>query len=277
MQTLTSIVNYFLWFILYSVIGWIIETLLFAVRDKKSVKRGFLFGPLCPIYGTGAVLCTILLYGRITNFFALFGAGLALCTAIEYITHFVLEKFFHAKWWDYSNQKFNIKGRICLTSSLLFGAGVAVLIRWIQPFIAGVTEKIPVNARLVTAFIIYSVLIVDIAITVQSLKNIISKLKEIQQFIIENTQEGIDKAEEKVDELVETIKTIPTPKERYDDISEKIKQNEHIRYLVDMFKNSDPQVKKIHGIAPKLQVKKYKEALELIFSKYEGDKGDKKK
>ncbi len=277
MQTLTSIVNYFLWFILYSVIGWIIETLLFAVRDKKSVKRGFLFGPLCPIYGTGAVLCTVLLYGRITNFFALFGAGLALCTAIEYITHFVLEKFFHAKWWDYSNQKFNIKGRICLTSSLLFGAGVAVLIKWIQPFVAGVTEKIPVNARLLTAFIIYSVLIVDIAITVQSLKNIVSKLKEIQQFIIENTQEGIDKAEEKVDELVETIKTIPTPKARYDDISEKIKQNEHIRYLVDVFKNSDPQVKKIHGIAPKLQVKKYKEAMELIFSKYEGDNGDNKK
>lgn len=277
MQTLTSIVDYFLWFILYSVIGWIIETLLFAIRDKKSVKRGFLFGPLCPIYGTGAVLCTLLLYGRITNFFALFGAGLALCTVIEYITHFVLEKAFHSKWWDYSNQRFNIKGRICLTSSLLFGAGVAVLIKWIQPFVMGVTEKIPINARLITAFIIYSVLIVDIAITVQSLKNIISKLKEIQQFIIDNTQEGIDKAEEKVDELVETIKTIPTPKERYDDISEKIKQNEHIRYLVDVFKNSDPQVKKIHGIAPKLQMKKYKEALELIFSKYDSDKDGRKK
>ena len=116
MKIIEIIINCFLWFIFYSVIGWITETLIFAIRDKKSVKRGFLFGPLCPIYGTGAVVCYLLLYGRVTNFFALFGIGLLLCDTIEYITSFVMEKAFHAKWWDYSNQKFNIKGRICLVS-----------------------------------------------------------------------------------------------------------------------------------------------------------------
>ena len=92
MEILNSIINYFLWFVFYSVSGWIIETLLFAVRDKKSVKRGFLFGPLCPIYGTGAVVCTLIMYGRITNFFVLFIAGLVLCDTIEYVTHYVMEK-----------------------------------------------------------------------------------------------------------------------------------------------------------------------------------------
>lgn len=272
MHIVMSIVNYFLWFIAYSVIGWIIETVLFAVRDKKSVKRGFLFGPLCPIYGTGAVICTLVLYGRITNFFALFAAGLVLCDTIEYITHFVLEKVFHSKWWDYSNQKFNIKGRICLTSSLLFGGGVAVLLRFIQPAVERWTEMIPAEGRAITAFIIYSILIVDVTITVQSMKNIVRKLKEVQQYIIDNVQEGIDKTDEKVDELVDHFKTIPSSDVQYEHIKEKIKSNEHIQKIVDTMKNEDPQVRKIRGLAPRLQLGKYKDALELIFNRQDSEK-----
>lgn len=267
MEILIKIVDYFLWFILYSVLGWILETCLFAIRDKKSVKRGFLFGPLCPIYGTGAVLCTLLLYGRVTNFFALFGAGLVLCTVIEYITHFVLEKVFHSMWWDYSNQKFNIKGRICLCSSLLFGAGVAVLMRFIQPFVESVTLKIPQNARLIAAFIIYSVLIVDLAITVQSLKDIINSLKEIQRFIIDETQEGINKADEKVDELVEHFKSIPSP----DEIAERIKTNEHISKLVDRLENKNLNVRFISERFPRLRMPRYKEAADILFKRNSGE------
>ena len=247
---LIKIVNYFLWFIMYSVFGWITETILFAGRDKKSVKRGFLFGPLCPIYGSGAVLCTILLYGKISNFFALFFVGLLLCDTLEYITHYVLEKVFHAMWWDYSNQKFNIKGRICLASSILFGLGVALLIKFVQPFVINVTEKIPENIRLILAFVIYSVLIIDLALTVQSLKNIVRSLKEIQNYLVENMQDEIDKTDEKIDEM-----------------ADKIKSNAYIENLVEKMKSGKSQLSRYKRLFPKMNFGNYKEALEVIFPK----------
>ena len=247
---LIKIVNYFLWFIMYSVFGWITETILFAVRDKKSVKRGFLFGPLCPIYGSGAVLCTILLYGKISNFFALFFVGLLLCDTLEYITHYVLEKVFHAMWWDYSNQRFNIKGRICLTSSILFGLGVALLIKFVQPFVMNITERIPEDIRLILAFVIYSVLIIDLALTVQSLKNIVRSLKEIQNYLVENMQDEIDKTDEKIDEM-----------------ADKIKSNAYIENLVEKMKGGKSQLARYKRLFPKMNFGNYKEALEVIFPK----------
>ncbi len=247
---LIKIVNYFLWFIMYSVFGWITETILFAVRDKKSVKRGFLFGPLCPIYGSGAVLCTILLYGKISNFFALFFVGLLLCDTLEYITHYVLEKVFHAMWWDYSNQRFNIKGRICLTSSILFGLGVALLIKFVQPFVMNITERIPEDIRLILAFVIYSILIIDLALTVQSLKNIIRSLKEIQNYLVENMQDEIDKTDEKIDEM-----------------ADKIKSNAYIDNLVEKMKSGKSQLARYKRLFPKMNFGNYKEALEVIFPK----------
>lgn len=261
MKIVEIIVNYFLWYIFYSVAGWIIETLLFAIRDKKSTKRGFLFGPLCPIYGTGAVMCTALMYGKITNFFVLFIVGMVLCDTVEYITSFVMEKAFHAKWWDYSNQKFNIKGRICLVSSLLFGGGVALLIKFIQPVVMEVTNKIPLNARIIVAFVIYSILIIDVAFTVQSLKDVVKTLKEIEEYAVENAQLGIYRADEKIDGFVEKVKSIPGP----DEISEKIKTNSHIEELVERMREDKSQLKKLKTIFPKLQFKNYKEALEVIF------------
>lgn len=263
MKIVEIIVNYFLWYIFYSVAGWIIETLLFAIRDKKSTKRGFLFGPLCPIYGTGAVMCTALMYGKITNFFVLFIVGMVLCDTVEYITSFVMEKAFHAKWWDYSNQKFNIKGRICLVSSLLFGGGVALLIKFIQPVVMEVTNKIPLNARIIVAFVIYSILIIDVAFTVQSLKDVVKTLKEIEEYAVENAQLGIYRADEKIDGFVEKVKSIPGP----DEISEKIKTNSHIEELVERMREDKSQLKKLKTIFPKLQFKNYKEAFEVIFNK----------
>lgn len=271
MVILENIINYFLWFVFYSVIGWTVETLLFAVRDKKSVKRGFLFGPLCPIYGTGAVVCTALLYGRVTNFFLLFAVGLVLCDTIEYITSFVMEKAFHAKWWDYSNQKFNIKGRICLVSSLLFGGGVALLIKFIQPAVLKATLAIPFTARAIAAFVIYSVLIIDVAFTVQSLKDIILSLKEIQNYAVENFQQGIDKTDEKLDEFADRVKDISNTEISFDKISEKLKPNAHIDDLITRLNGEKSQLRKLKHIFPKLELGNYKDAFKMIFSRQNKD------
>jgi len=271
MKILEIIVNCFLWFIFYSVIGWTIETLLFAIRDKKSVKRGFLFGPLCPIYGTGAVVCTLLLYGRVTNFFLLFAIGLVLCDTIEYITSFVMEKAFHAKWWDYSNQKFNIKGRICLASSLLFGGGVALLIKFIQPAVESVTLKIPFGVRIAVAFVLYSIIIVDVAFTIQSLKDVILSLKELQNYAVENFQQGIDKTDEKIDEFTDKVKDISNAEISLDRLSEKLKPNAHIDDLINKLSSDKSQLTRLRHIFPKLELGNYREAFKMLFSRHNKD------
>ena len=275
MKIIEIIINCFLWFVLYSVIGWITETLLFAIRDKKSVKRGFLFGPLCPIYGTGAVVCTLLLYGRITNFFLLFAIGLVLCDAIEYVTSYVMEKAFHAKWWDYSNQRFNIKGRICLASSLLFGGGVALLIKFIQPAVERVTLMIPLGVRIAVAFVIYSILIVDVAFTIQSLKDVVLSLKEIQNYAVDNFQQGIDKTDEKLDEFADKVKDISNTEISLDRISEKLKPNAHIDDLINKLNGERSMFTKIRHIFPRLEFGNYKEAFKMMFSRHDKDDEDK--
>ncbi len=274
MNIIEIIVNYFLWFIFYSVIGWILETLLFAIRDKKSVKRGFLFGPLCPIYGTGAVVCNLLLGGRISNIFLLFVIGIVLCDSIEYLTSYVMEKAFHAKWWDYSNQKFNLNGRICLASSLFFGIAITALVKFIQPAVTDVTLLIPLRFRIATAFVIYSILIIDVAFTIQNLKDIVLTLKELQAYAIENFQQSIDKTDEKLDEFADKVKDISTTEISLD----KFKMPPHINELIKKMTSEKSLLTKLHGIYPKLEFERYKEALKILFDdhiKHNDDKNHK--
>ena len=129
----------FLWFMIYSVVGWIYESILCSVAQKKFINRGFLNGPYCPIYGSGAVL-VILVLGKLTNPFLLFFAGALLTCSLEYLTSFVMEKLFHARWWDYSKRKFNINGRVCLIGAVVFGAFSTVLVLWIHPLVTKLTD-----------------------------------------------------------------------------------------------------------------------------------------
>lgn len=158
-----TVCTYFFIFVLYSFGGWVLETLLYILRDKTFVNRGFLFGPVCPIYGTGAVLCTALLYNRVDNIFLLFLCGMALCGSLEYVTHFLMEKIFHAMWWDYSSRRFNINGRVYLNGLLQFGAGTVLIIKVFQPLVFKLTDVIPNTVLYIICFILYTILIVDIA------------------------------------------------------------------------------------------------------------------
>lgn len=192
METFLKIITYFLCFLIYSTCGWIIETVIYMIRRKEVVKRGFLFGPLCPIYGAGALLCTLLFYGRIQNIFLLFLIGMSVCTVLEYGTHFVLEKLFHATWWDYSEKRFNIKGRICLQNSLLFGFGAVLTVRILQPWLIALTESIPPAGILWIGILLYSVLLIDLATTVAGLKGTAQRLKSAQTVLCERLQKRLD-------------------------------------------------------------------------------------
>ena len=126
---------YFLLFISYSVIGWIMETILKTIEYKKFVNRGFLIGPYCPIYGCGALLMTFLLQGYVHDPIVLFVFNIIICSILEYSTSYIMEKIFKARWWDYSYTKYNINGRICLDTMIPFGLLGLLMMYVINPFI----------------------------------------------------------------------------------------------------------------------------------------------
>ena len=110
-----QLATYFLWFMLYSVLGWVWETILCSLTEGHFVYRGFLNGPYCPIYGCGALIDIVFLHW-IVNPFALFILGALLASTLEYITSYLMETYFHARWWDYSDKRFNLNGGLVLTS-----------------------------------------------------------------------------------------------------------------------------------------------------------------
>ena len=140
---ITQIENYIALFFIYSIAGWIMESVSISIRNKKITNRGFLIGPYCPIYGWGVVLITILLQKYHDDIPATFFLSILICGTLEYATSYFMEKIFKARWWDYSTRKFNINGRICLETLIPFGiAGTAITI-WINPFLLKYINMVP--------------------------------------------------------------------------------------------------------------------------------------
>ncbi|GFN36578.1 putative ABC transporter permease [Tepidimicrobium xylanilyticum] len=155
------VVDLFLYFTVYSFMGWIMETAFASITQKKFINRGFLIGPFTPIYGFGAIMI-IQSSTWIGNMFGNYYISLLMCivistllvTALEFITGYALEKVFNAKWWDYSNNMMNLKGYICLSYSLLWGLLAFLLIQVVHPLITQFIYLIPVSAkRYITALL----------------------------------------------------------------------------------------------------------------------------
>ena len=120
------------YFIIYSFLGWVMESTFRSVLEKKIINTGFLIGPLCPIYGIGACIMFLFLDKFYDNVLILFLVSIVSLTLWEYIVGVLLEKVFNTKYWDYSNQKFNFQGRICLFNSLCWGVLGVIFIKYIQ-------------------------------------------------------------------------------------------------------------------------------------------------
>ena len=155
-----------IWFMCYSIFGWLYETVVCSIRRRTLVKRGFLYGPYCPIYGFGALLALACL-GWTGNPLVLFFGGMVVAAPLEYVTGAALEKLFHRKYWDYSNQPGNIKGRVCLLGLLIFGCLAWLLIDFAQPALAGATAAIPSVERIFVACILLSLFLFDVVKSVQ--------------------------------------------------------------------------------------------------------------
>lgn len=172
----------FLYFFIYSVLGWIVETLYCRVMGGKWTNRGFLFGPYCPIYGLGALLVIYFLKNYIDSPIKVFLFGMLFTTILEYITSFLLEKMFNAKWWDYSHMKFNINGRVCLLNSLEFAALGMILTYVIHPNVSEFVLKFPTLLRQMISTSLLVIMSIDACSTVASLLNLKEKLAILDDF-----------------------------------------------------------------------------------------------
>lgn len=130
-------------FFIYSLIGWMAEVCLAAIKKRKFVNRGFVNGPLCPIYGFASVLFTLFLPDLTGNLFFLFLGGMILATVLEYSTGVLLQKVFRKKLWDYSKERWNLDGYICLKYALLWGVFAVLLMKYVNPLLCKVLSLVP--------------------------------------------------------------------------------------------------------------------------------------
>ena len=197
-----------IWIVLvYSFLGWCCEVAFAAVRRGIFVNRGFLNGPVCPIYGFGVLIVLLVLEPVKDNLALLFFGSMVLTSALEFFIGFIMEQFFHDKWWDYSENPFNIKGYICLEFSLVWGAACVLVVDVIHPMIFKLICAIPEKLSLWLMVFFTAVLISDAVITLWNMLKLPKRLRAIDELekamtavsdaIGEKVYEGVEHSKER--------------------------------------------------------------------------------
>ena len=207
-----TILVQFVYFVLYSFLGWMCETIYCSIDDKKFVNRGFLNGPFCPIYGTGALLVIDIFMKYKDDLVVLFILSVVITSIVEYITSYLLEKIFNLQLWDYSTYSFNLNGRVCLKNSLLFGVLSILAVEVIHPAVEGFLSRLPAWFLITFTGTLVVYFICDVFITVKALIQINKKAGDRQmqldelsklrnEYIAKNKKED-NKKESKILQLI---------------------------------------------------------------------------
>lgn len=185
--TITKILAYF---IIYSVVGYVIET-IFGLLTKGVIesRKSFLYGPFCGIYGVGAVIMIIGLQKFNKNNYTLFAGGFIIGSLIEYVVSFIGEWFFHIKWWDYSSMPFNINGRICVWFSIFWGILAIYLMTHFHPKIDKFLNKMQPNMLKTFTIILTILIFIDFLVTGFALKMFYVRLVDKYDLDIQGVDE----------------------------------------------------------------------------------------
>ena len=218
-----------LWtFFVYAFLGWCTEVSYAALVSGRFVNRGFLNGPVCPIYGVGVVIVLFFLDPLRGNTFFLFVGSVLLTSLLEWLTGFVLEKIFHQRWWDYSNEPFNIGGYICLRFSIAWGLACLFVVEIIHPSILWLIHLIPHTLGLILLGLFAAGMAVDLAATVRTitrmnhqltqLDELAGRIKSLSNELGENLAERVIDAAERSTGLREDLQ------ENLDDVKDALAQ-----------------------------------------------------
>lgn len=264
-------------FFIYAFAGWCGEVVFKSIRTGKFVNRGFLNGPICPIYGFGAVAVILILHPIQNNLPLLFVGSVIVTSILELVTGYILKVLFHTQWWDYSDKKFNIGGYICLQFSLLWGIACVALIKIIQPLISDFVNLIP-NILGIILLIIFGVLILsDLVATVVAVSKMNKQLEQItilakeirkgSNALAENLGDKAIKISNKIEEKTQERKE-QTVEKKKDTVLDQAREKIQTKYSY--------VIKRLVSAFPNMQNTKNNEALNNLKNYFEELKNKKK-
>lgn len=173
------------YFLMYAFLGWVVEVVYHVVSVGKIINRGFLNGPLCPIYGFGMIGILAFLKPLSGHPLLLYGGGILFATFVELAGGFILFKIFHLRWWDYSNEPFNLGGYICLRFSIAWGICIVLVLKVIHPVVelnVHILDHLPGHIIIAVLYVIF---LADFLITVLSIMNLNKDLKRLNALAAE--------------------------------------------------------------------------------------------
>ena len=182
-----TIVQWLFFFYFYCFCGWCFESAYVSIKEKHFVNRGFMKGPFLPLYGSGAIMMLVVSKPFETNLVLVYLAGCVGATILEYVTGVVMEAIFRVRYWDYSNQKFQFQGHICLSSSLTWGALTILMTRLIHPVVEAGVLAIPSMILSIVTYLLTAVLFADFAISFKEaldMRDVLVKLEKAKEEIV---------------------------------------------------------------------------------------------
>ena len=219
-----------LWiFLIYAFLGWCAEVVFAAVKTGQFVNRGFLLGPVCPIYGLGVSFVLLALSPLEGNLFLLFVGSVVITSALEFLVGWVAEKALHQRLWDYSDMPFNIKGYICLAFSLMWGIACILVVRVVHPLILSLIHWLPHILGIVLLAVFYALFAADLILTLAAALKLPKQMKAAEELekriraLSDNIGEGLYHQVSKLD-LEEKKESFSARKEARDAKNELLRQ-----------------------------------------------------
>ena len=268
---MTEFYYFALSFFVYGFLGWCTEVAYAAVKQGKFVNRGFLNGPICPVYGIGVGVVVQFLTPVENNLVLLYISSTILVTAIEGITGFLLEKIFHNKWWDYSDQPLNIGGYVCVLFSLIWGVFCVLIVKVIHPLIYKVLTMIPFVLGIIVMACLAVGLLADLYVTASAILKMNRKLETMEN-VREELKGRLEEPKAIVNGLRDGVKErLEEPKARMEKLAPKINVEEMKARMEElkakyeeMAENRTKVGERLVKAFPKMQVRQHKEIFEEL-------------
>ncbi len=270
-----SIYYSILYFFVYGFLGWCTEVIFAAFKQHRFVNRGFLNGPICPIYGVGVTLVIACLEAFQSNLLLLYISSVILVTVLEGVTGWAMDKLFHNKWWDYSKLPFNIGGYVCLLFSLIWGVACVFIVYFVHPLIHQVLSLIPHTAGIALIAILGIALLSDMIVTTSAIVKFNQYLELLKHITDELHAISNQIGAELYQNVMHVLDMQESSRQKLDDV--KLEVSEEIRMRIVELKTRAQNLgekvpkpaRRLLKAFPKLESRNYKAQLELFRQKLE--------
>ena len=270
-----SIYYSILYFFVYGFLGWCTEVIFAAFKQHRFVNRGFLNGPICPIYGVGVTLVIACLEAFQSNLLLLYISSVILVTVLEGVTGWAMDKLFHNKWWDYSKLPFNIGGDVCLLFSLIWGVACVFIVYFVHPLIHQVLSLIPHTAGIALIAILGIALLSDMIVTTSAIVKFNQYLELLKHITDELHAISNQIGAELYQNVMHVLDMQESSRQKLDDV--KLEVSEEIRMQIVELKTRAQNLgekvpkpaRRLLKAFPKLESRNYKAQLELFRKKLE--------